>query len=218
MVKKDPPAYLFLGPGSPEKEAKLKSLKAEFLIPETREFNLDILSGRESLLRSLQEAFLYLPLKTGKRILLIKEAQGLKEEARAFILDYLRDPRPGLALILDLDQPQAEGDFIRRLSRYCQVFVFRKPSTPDTFTLSRQIELKKVDSALKILGQLLYDGERPERILGGLRYAWERDMLNSLQLGKRMRLLLNCDNQIKTGRAKPEFALEKLIVRLCCFG
>jgi DNA polymerase III delta subunit len=66
-----------------------------------------------------------------------------------------------------------------------------------------------------VLGQLLREGERPERILGGLRYSFEQGNLVPQQARKRLRLLLNCDIEIKTGRLKAGLALEKLILSLC---
>jgi len=52
--------------------------------------------------------------------------------------------------------------------------------------------------------------------MGGLRYAWERGV-HPAEAKRRLRLLLECDIDIKAGRIKPEFALERLIVRLCAF-
>lgn len=38
--------------------------------------------------------------------------------------------------------------------------------------------------ALRILGQLLKNGEKPERIMGGLRYVWEKDLTHPQELKK----------------------------------
>lgn len=75
--------------------------------------------------------------------------------------------------------------------------------------------MNKPDYALRILNELLRNGERPERILGGLRYAWEREFTPGVEAKRRLKLLLNCDINIKTGKLKPNFALEKLVISLC---
>nr|HPL83037.1 hypothetical protein [Candidatus Omnitrophota bacterium] len=62
------------------------------------------------------------------------------------------------------------------------------------------------------------DGERPERILGGLRYSLENNVQDVKGLRRRLKLLLNCDIEIKTGKLKPVFALEKLVVNLCALS
>jgi len=67
-----------------------------------------------------------------------------------------------------------------------------------------------------VLNQLLRNGEKPERILGGLRYSWENSMADVFQIRKKLRLLLSCDIDIKTGRLRSDFALERLVVNLCC--
>ena len=85
----------------------------------------------------------------------------------------------------------------------------------DTFALSRAIDLKKPAYALGVLSELLKNGEKPERIMGGLRYSWENSSTDALVVRKRLQILLSCDIDIKTGRLKPDFALEKLVLNLC---
>lgn len=217
MVKKESFVYLFIGQDSFSKDVKLKRIKEEFLAKEIEDFNLDILYARELNLKGLQERLLCLPLKAKKRIVVVKDAQEVKEDIKEFILKYVKTPQPNILLILDIDRQKPNDEFIKRITRYVQIFRFRESVHLDTFTLSRQVNLKKVDYALRVLNQLLRDGERPERILGGLRYAWERDILEPFEIRKRLKLLLNCDIDIKTGRLKPHLALERLVVKLCCF-
>jgi DNA polymerase III delta subunit len=105
--------------------------------------------------------------------------------------------------------------FIKNISRFVKPVRFKETVHPDTFALGRSIDLKRADSALRILSGLLKDGERPERILGGLRYAWEKNAAHPLEKRKKLKCLLICDIDIKTGKLKPLFALEKLVVSLC---
>lgn len=216
MVKKESSVYLFIGQDSFSKGIKLKRIKEEFLAKEIADFNLDILYARELNLRDLQERLLCLPLKAKKRIIVIKDAQEIKEDIKEFILKYVKNPPPKILLILDIDRQDPKDEFIRRITRYSEIYRFREHLPPDTFTLSRSIDLKRPDYALGVLNQLLQNGERPERILGGLRYTWERGALKPLQIRKRLKVLLDCDIEIKTGRLKAPFALERLLVRLCC--
>jgi len=218
MVRKEIPLYLFIGQDSFSKDLKLKQLKQEFLKRGFEYFNLDILYARDLKLADLQERILSLPFKTQKRIIVIKEAQGLKEEERDFLLSYTRKPDDGILLILDFSHSGPKDEFINNISRYARVFRFAEPARLDTFLLSRQIEAGKPNYALKTLSLLLERGEKPERILGGLRYALEKDISGAIITKKRLRLLLHCDIQIKTGMLKPAFALEGLIISLCGTG
>jgi len=207
--------YLFLGQDNPSKDRQLNLIKQQFLTKETEQFNLDKLYAKELTLKGLQERLLCLPVRSSKRMVVIKNAQDLKEEIQEFVLRYSKSPAKHIVLVLDVSEFDKRDDFLNQLARSAKVIRFKDVIKPDTFTLSRQITLKKPDTALCILNQLLQEGEKPERILGGLRYAWEREVAHPLEAKRRLRLLLTCDIEIKTGRLKPVFALEKLVIKLC---
>jgi len=215
MVKKEGLVYLFIGQDSFSKDIRLKRIKEEFLNKNTEYFNLDILYAKELNLLTLQERLLSLPLKAKKRLIIIKDSQGLKEEIKDFILQYVKKPQNRVLLVLDTDKPSFRDEFIRQISRYAEVCRFKEPLHLDTFTLSRSIDFRKTGHALWVLKQLLENGEKPERILGGLRYAWENSIAQPPETKRKLRVLLNCDIDIKTGRLKPDFALERLVVNLC---
>lgn len=206
--------YLFLGQDSPSKEAQLKKIKEEFLAPKTAEFNLEILYAKELKLKSLQERLLCLPVNSPKRLIVIKEAQELSGELKEFLAKYALKPYKHLILVLDFSRQDKKDGLPGKISRYAKTLHFKENIPVDTFTLSRQVALGRADTALRILHQLLGQGEPAERILGGLRYAWERDNLSSPQMKKRLKLLMLCDIEIKTGKLKANFALEKLIIAL----
>jgi len=208
--------YLFIGEDILSKNIKINQLRQELFAKDIEQFNLDILYAKDLTLTSLQERLLCLPVKAQKRLIIIKDAQNLKEDIRAFILKVAKNSLPKVILLLDIERKDRDGEFINRIQELAKIFQFRESAHLDTFALSRQIELRKPDYALRLLNQLLRNGERPERILGGLRYSLERNTNNLLEINQRLKLLLNCDLDIKTGRLKPNFALERLVIRLCC--
>jgi DNA polymerase III delta subunit len=210
--------YLLIGQDIAAKEIQLKKIKQEFLSPDLQDFNLDTLYAQEINLKDIQERFLSIPLKSAKRIIVIKDAHLLDEESQDFLLAFSKKPRKELILVLDFAQYDDKDKFIQGISAGACRLRFKETVDPNTFTLNRQIELRKTDSALRLLNQLLKNGEAPERILGGLRYAWEKQNIQSLSARRKLRLLLSCDLEIKTGRLKPDFALEKLVVSLCGFS
>lgn len=224
MVEKAYFVYLFIGQdsisqeGLSRKHAALSQIKKQFLVKTTEDFNLDVLYSDELNLKGLQEKFLCLPFNSKIRIIVIKEAQGLKEEIKDFILDYARNPRKEIILVLDMERQGTKDVFVGSISSYAKVYRFNEPALPDAFVLGRSIDNRSTEQALRVLNQLLQNGEKPERILGGLRFAFERGVVSSPETKKRLKLLLNCDIDIKTGKLKPVFALEKLIVNLCGSG
>ncbi|MFH0935382.1 MAG: hypothetical protein V1828_00750 [Candidatus Omnitrophota bacterium] len=207
--------YFLIGEDSLSKDAQLKKIKEQFLAKGLEQFNLDILYARETTLKGLQESFLCLPSRGSKRVIVIKQIEDLAKDAREFMLDYIKKPNPQIVLVLDAFRQDKRDGFLNTLIRFAKVFRFREGVPADTFTLSRQIGLGRPDFALRVLNQLLKNGERPERILGGLRYVWERDVGPAAQMQKKLKLLVNCDMEIKTGRLKASFALEKLVICLC---
>jgi len=210
--------YLLIGQDIAAKEVQLKKIKQEFLPSELQDFNLDTLYAKESTLKDIQERLLSIPLKSVKRIMVIKDAHLLDEESRNFLLAFFKKPQKELVLVLDFAQYDSRDELIKNISAGGQILRFKETVNPDTFALNRQIQLKKTDSALRLLNQLLENGEAPERILGGLRYAWEKQDAASLNARKKLKLLVSADLEIKTGRLKPAFALEKLVVNLCSFA
>jgi DNA polymerase III delta subunit len=75
--------------------------------------------------------------------------------------------------------------------------------------------MRQAAPALSVLAQLLKDGEKPERIMGGLRYSWEKYSATPKGTSIKLKALLNCELDIKTGRLKADFALERLVIALC---
>ena len=201
--------YLLIGQDIQAKENQLKKIKQESLPPELQDFNLDTLYAKEVTLKDIQERLLAIPLKSAKRIIVIKNAHSLDQESRDFLLTYSKKPQKQLVLVFDFEQYDYKDEFIRGITAQASVLRFKEQVFPDAFVLNRQIELRKTDSALSVLNQLLKNGEAPERILGGLRYAWEKQGIGALAAKRKLKLLLNCEIEIKTGSLKPAYALEK---------
>ncbi len=210
--------YLFIGQDSPAKEIALKRIKKESLPQGLEQFNFDLLYAEELSLKTLQERLLGIPVQSSKRVLFVKNSGELRKEVEDFIIQWSKELRENIILVLDIEQQGKKEHFIRSINKYAKVVRFKETVPFNTFTLSRQIEERRPDNALKILSQLIKDGERPERILGGLRYSLENNMKNVIGLRRRIKLLLNCDIEIKTGKLKPVFALEKLVINLCALG
>lgn len=209
--------YLLAGQDIAAKEAQLNKIKQEWLPAHLRDFSLDTLYGSEVSLKELQQRIKSLPLENTKRMVVIKDAQRLNSQAKAFLSALVKRPPVELILVLDFQQYDQKDEFIRELSLKSTVLRFKETAEPDAFLLNRQIELKKPDAALRVLSQLLENGEPAERILGGLRYAWEKQDSHSAASRRKLKLLLHCDLEIKTGRLKPAYALEKLVISLCAF-
>ncbi|MBP7215814.1 MAG: hypothetical protein KBA46_00855 [Candidatus Omnitrophica bacterium] len=210
--------YLFIGNDLAIQLQHITKLKASFFAKDVEQFNYEVIFGRELTLNQLQEKLRCLPVKAKKRIVILKEADALKDEVREFIARFVQQPYPHVVLVLIANHISPKDTFLSAVSRFAHVIRAKEVFTPDAFLLGRQIEAGRFDYALRSLNQLLQNGEKPERILGGLRYSWEKNLASLPERKKRLRLLLQCDIDIKTGRLAPAFALEKLVVGLCGLG
>ncbi len=210
--------YIFIGQDNPAKELQLKKIRQVYLAKDLEQFNLDIIYAKDAKLKSIQEIFLGLPVNADKRMIVIKDAGNLSKDCREFIERYLPSASRHIVLVMDFEHFDRKDDFLSTVSRHAKILRFTEIPQEDTFGLLRQIESGQAASALSILTRLLKDGERPERILGGLRYSWEKQNGALAENKRRLLALLECDIDIKKGRLKPAFALEKLVIELCVFA
>ena len=207
--------HLFIGSDPVAKDARLKQLKREYIAPGAADFNTDNLYAKDITLKDLQERLQSLPVNSPNRIVIIRDARNLKSDCKEYLAVYAKTPYKGVVLVIDIEPQDKRDAFVAQMQRVSNVERFKEEARPDTFILCRQIEARKADAAVRILHQLLDGGEKAERIMGGMRYSWAHSGLGAAQAGRRLRLLLACDREIKTGMLKPVFALEKLIVVLC---
>ncbi|MCM8792735.1 MAG: hypothetical protein NC826_06345 [Candidatus Omnitrophica bacterium] len=209
--------YLFFGEDYFSKDVYLEKVKRQFFSKDVEIFNYDIFYAPELKLPQLQESLKRLPQKAKKRIVLIRQADSLREEIKSYISSYIKDVFPSCLLILDFREFDYRDKFIKTVYKYVKVFHFHSKEILDTFKLSQEIDRRRIKIAFKILHNLLLKGIEAEMILGGLRYCWQNSYLDSEEKKRRLFLLLDTDLNIKMGRLNPYLALEKLLFNLCCF-
>lgn len=208
--------YLFTGEDEPAKQERISSLKKQLFPPDTESFNYDSFYAKELNLPLLKELLNRLPVSATQRLLVIKDILKLKPDIQEYLLSRLTDLPRNIILILDISRPPAEaGRFISVLLKAAKVINFKSKQETNAFDLARAIERKSAERALAILADLFANGERPERILGALRYQFIRSGSPLEESRNKIQLLLETDNNLKTGRIKPVFALEALVVKLC---
>lgn len=207
--------YLFVGGQIQEKLARINDLKKQFFPKDTVDFNYDSLDAEKLDLKNLKESLEKLPLKVKKRLIVIKNCQNLNSKVKDFILDYVKNHSKEIVLILDFYKIEEKDNFFIGLSKYAKLIRFKEFHADNGFDLERAIVQKNSLSALKILNNLLLEGQRPEQILGLLRYQYIRNSRHEEDLKNKLNLILEADINIKTTRLKPEYALEILILKLC---
>jgi DNA polymerase III delta subunit len=205
--------YLFVGQDTTSKDQRLKALREQFLSSRSAQFNYERLGAVDLSPKELQEKLLCLPVDNPVRLIVLARADAAKKEVKEFLFSYAAKPYPHVVLVIDAERIERKDTMLSGLMSRAQVVRFREDTQIDTFALGRSIESGKTAEALQALRVLLKAGEKPERIIGGLRYSWDRGF-GSPETARRIKLLLTADAAIKTGRMKPDLALETLIVSL----
>lgn len=209
-----PMVRLFIGQDTVSKDAALAQLKQEIL-PAASAFNLDTVYGRETGLKKLQELLLFFPFDNNPRLVIVRNAHELKDDAKEFLLKYIKAPHERLVLVIDVERNVARDPFLEGLKSGAKTVYFKEERPVTVFDLARAIEIRDGRESLVVLNRLLFEGEKPERLLGGLRASWQKRVVDPRELERRLRLLLECDVNIKTGRLKPALVLERLVIGLC---
>ena len=220
MVKTN--AYLLLGPQTQEKEEYLGRIKKDFACDKFKDFNTDRFSAEELTSQILRESLLRLPLKNTKRLVTITNIERLSSKNKDTLLAFLKKSVPDIVLVLesrlglaaDKKKPDEKQQFLQSLKGLCRLLATSVPLA-NAFSLARLIDARSTPQALGVLTELFRRGEKPEMILGGLRFHWSRGYLAPSERKARLRLLLDADMAIKSSFLKDTLALELMVVKLC---
>ncbi|MEW6170654.1 MAG: hypothetical protein AB1472_03770 [Candidatus Omnitrophota bacterium] len=207
--------YLFVGDDTQTKIVKINELKKQYFPKEIIDFNYDFLDTEDLDLKSLEESFKKIPLKVKKRLIVIKNCQDFKSPLKDYLVSYVRNSAKDIILILDFSKFDQRDNFFIDLTKYAKLIRFRENKTQNSFDLDRAINQKNSLEALKILNNLLLEGQKPEQILGSLRYQCQKSSRHEIDLKKKLNFILEADINIKTTRLEPKYALETLIIKLC---
>jgi DNA polymerase III subunit delta len=94
------PVYCFFGDDEFLKDARARELVDAAVDPATRDFNLEIRRGGELDAETLDSLLSMPPMLAERRVVVIREADKLKKDARALLERYLQRPAPDTVLVL----------------------------------------------------------------------------------------------------------------------
>ena len=208
--------YLLLGQDNVTKDAKLAELKKKnFSSPEALQFDYEILYAQKLDSETLKKSLIALPVLSKERLVVIKECHKLSPHNKELLLDFLKNPGQ-CALVLDSEKNE-EDEFLKKISRTVKVINCQKEPPLNVFALTRTIGARQSAESLKILSQLLLQGDQPLQIMGGLVWFWKKSRADFSAEGfkKGLLFLQEADLNIKRSRLTVQYALELLVVKLC---
>jgi len=209
--------YLFLGNDSITKDEKIGELKKKILSSlEAQKFDYQVLHGNKLNSDDLKQALLFLPAVAKQRLVVIRAIHKLSLHNKKLILEFLQAGEGHVVLIFDSDESDLKNSFIAKLKTYTKTHSFSGASKENLFDMTRAITARNPVAALKILANLLAEGNHPLQVMGGLVWFWgkSRTRLSAERFKKGLMCLQEADLNIKRSRLKPEHTLEVLVVKL----
>ena len=94
------PVYYFHGDDDYQKDDELRRVIDAAVDPDTREFNFEMRRGAELDAEALGSILSTPPMMADRRVVVIREANALKKDARAELDKYLKTPAPDTLLLL----------------------------------------------------------------------------------------------------------------------
>lgn len=121
-------AFFLHGDAVALREEAARRLADAALDPATRDFNLDVFHGEDAQPEALAAALAMPPMMAERRVVRVREAQGLSPTGRKVVLEAATEPPPGLALILTATIPRgSKAAFYRELETRCRTLEWALP-------------------------------------------------------------------------------------------
>jgi DNA polymerase-3 subunit delta len=118
-------AFFFHGEAEFLREQAVAQVVAAYLEPATRDFNLDQVRGAEVDPDALASLLATPPMMAGHRVVVVRDAQGLTPRGREVAEAAVKQPPPGLALVLSAAIPSgSKAKFYDELKRHARSVEF----------------------------------------------------------------------------------------------
>lgn len=210
--------YLFFGEDRAAKERKIAEIKKKCLASgDARTLDYECLHAAKLSPAVLKKALLALPAVAQRRLVLIRAVDKLSAHNKNIILDFLRAENPHALLILDSDGADPRNRFFGEVTAAAQVMRFgRGAAKKNVFDVTRAMDRRNLTEALKILDDLIEDGNHPLQLMGGLVWFWGKSKrrVTPDRFKKGLMVLQEADLNIKRSRLRPEHAVEIAVTKL----
>ncbi len=209
--------YLLKGDDYRAKETKIDELKKKILVhPDAPRFDFDNLDAAKLPPAELKKSLVSLPAVNPQRLVFIRNIQKAGEQNQQILLDFVQSKPDHCVIIADISAPSQKG-FLTKLSKIGQKLEFDSGRKTVIWDMTKQIEARNPKDALRLLNEMISDGNHPLQIMGGLVWFWGR-MKARIPAGRfqqGLRELQAADLNIKRSRLQPEHAVQILVTKLC---
>ncbi|MCD4779919.1 MAG: hypothetical protein K8S27_05135 [Candidatus Omnitrophica bacterium] len=210
--------YLFLGESPQEKDKRMGAIKREVLLTRDAEkLDYAMLDARRCSPEDLKKSLLALPAVSERRLLVIRQIHKLSQQNKNILVEFVASKPGHIVIVLETTQSSLPKKLAADLNPLARVESFRSGYKITPFDLTKLMAARKPREALKLLSQLLDEGQQPVQITGALVWYWGNKMSGrvtpeAFQSG--LRALQQADLNIKRTRLLPRQAVEVLVVEL----
>ena len=132
-IRKGPllPFYYFWGPERWLIDEALKKIEERALSPATRDFNREVLDAPETSAESLLASLQSFPVRSPRRLVIIRQADPLWKKTPLPFVDYFQDPNPQTCAVFIGEKADLRAKFFQALEKKGAVVPFYPPFEKD---------------------------------------------------------------------------------------
>ena len=214
----DHKSLLLFGSDRQAKDQRIFQIKNRWLTsPEAHSFDFDIFYASKLDLDSFQQSLVALPVSAEKRVVILHDCEKLVARAQDFLKSYISKVSSSVILVLDTDASDLKLVFFKSILPHVELLKFGFSSPKSIFDVTKAMSQNQPSEALKLLRDVMDDGQHPLQLIGGILWFWKNQPLK-LAAGRKekgLRLIQEADLNIKRSRMMPEQSVEVLVVKLC---
>ena len=121
------PVYYFYGDETYLMEREVKRFIAAIVPADVADFNLDILYGGDRKGQEIAAAAQTLPMFAERRLVMVKQSEGLSEADQAALVEYFKNPSPTTCLLFVGKKPDLRRKFFVDLKKTGEMVEFKPP-------------------------------------------------------------------------------------------
>ena len=213
------PHYLLLGTDVAFKDSQLAKIQKEtFKDSDALRLDSETLDGHKLSAERLKVALLSLPALGRQRLIHIRQAERLTKQNIALLAEFFKAGHAHAVVVLDALAWDGTGEEHRSVRDAVKILGRPAEKGSTVFQMMDHVIAGEMAVALKLLKTLFERDEQPERLLGGMVWAWSNNAKPRLRpdaYKKGLLVLQEADNHIKRSRfPEREYALEVATVKL----
>ena len=210
--------YLIIGHDVLAKDKNISELKDRYLSTfESENLDYETFNSHKLDPDILKQSLIALPIISKYRLVVLRSVEKLSTHNKNLLLSITESLTEKTILILDADVLDGKTTFYKKMSVRSKLIRVKSFVKRNVFDVTNAMERNRVGEALRILTQLIEEGQHPLQIMGVLIWFWGKmkTCVKQETFNKGLLAFQKADSDIKRSRVNPKYALEILLTKLC---